>query len=153
MAVVSQIESIAEASELQAYLDKATTANFAGIEHEPVESGATLRFFEEELSHAETGLWVARDGDAVLGLCLTGAWVAPISGERMAAVLALYVEPNHRHRGIAKSLVQSAQSVLRARGVSRLGARVEHNDDARISMGERWGWTRGWEWLDSGPSS
>jgi ribosomal protein S18 acetylase RimI-like enzyme len=153
MTVVSQIETLAEASELQAYLDKAATASLAGIEHAPVESGATLRFFEEELSHAETGLWVARDGDAVLGLCLTGAWVAPISGERMAAVLALYVEPNHRHQGVAKSLVHAAQAVLRARGVSRLGARVEHNDDARISMGERWGWTRGWEWLDSGPRS
>ncbi len=151
MTVVSQIETLADASELQAYLDKAATASLAGIEHAPVESGATLRFFEEELSHAETGLWVARDGDTVLGLCLTGAWVAPISGERMAAVLALYVEPNHRHQGVAKSLVHAAQAVLRARGVSRLGARVEHNDDARISMGERWGWTRGWEWLASVP--
>ncbi len=152
MTVVSQIESIAEASELKAYLDKAATANLAGIEHTPVEPGATLRFFEEELSHAETGLWVARDGDAVLGLCLTGAWVAPISGERMAAVLALYVEPNHRHEGVAKALIGAAQSVLRGRGVSRLGVRVEHNDDARISMGEAGGvWRLGaWRIWDCG---
>ena len=43
-----------------------------------------------------------------------------------------------------------AFAALLERGVERLGARVEHNDDARISMGERWGWTRAWEWMDSG---
>lgn len=153
MTVINQIDSIAEAAELGEHLDKAATANLAGIEHEPIEPGAALRFFEAESARDETGLWVARDGDSVLGLCLTGAWVAPLSGERMATILALYVEPNHRHQGVAKALVQAAQAGLRARGISHIGARVEHNDDARISMGERWGWTRGWEWLDSGPGS
>jgi ribosomal protein S18 acetylase RimI-like enzyme len=67
-------------------------------------------------------------------------------------VLALHVDAGVRHRGVARALVAAAREALQARGVERLGARVEHNDDARISMGERWGWIRGWEWMDSGTS-
>ena len=51
---------------------------------------------------------------------------------------------------MARARVAAAQEALAERGITRLGARVEHNDDARISMGERWGWIRGWEWMDSG---
>ena len=150
MTMVDKIESLSDAALLGELLDKAATENLAGISHQPIEAGAALRFFEAEREEPETGLWVVRDVERVLGVCLTGAWVAPLSGERMASVLALCVEPNHRHQGLAKALVQAARSELRARGILSLGARVEHNDDARISMGERWGWTRGWEWLDSG---
>jgi len=153
MTVISQIETLADAMELSEYLDKAATASLAGIEHQAIQPGAALRFFEESLACDETGLWVAREEGALQGICMTGAWVAPISGERMAAVLALYVNADARHQGVSRALVQAALAELRQRGITHLGARVEHNDDARISMGERWGWTRGWEWLDSGPNS
>ena len=36
---------------------------------------------------------------------------------------------------------------LAARGVRGISARVGHNDDALISMGERWGFVRHWELL------
>jgi hypothetical protein len=37
------------------------------------------------------------------------------------------------------------QSVLAERGMRVLAARAGHNDDALISMGERWGFVRAWE--------
>ena len=107
---------------------------------------------ERTFDEAETGLWVASEGGETLGICMTGALVEPLSGERMAVALALFVEPEHRHQGVARGLIRVARAALTERGVKRLGARVEHNDDARISMGERWGWTRAWEWMDSGES-
>jgi GNAT superfamily N-acetyltransferase len=60
-------------------------------------------------------------------------------------VLVLYVEPDARHRGVARALVEEATRLLAARGLRRLAARAGHNDDALISMGERWGFVRQWE--------
>ena len=45
----------------------------------------------------------------------------------------------------AKALVEGVSGLLRDRGMSTLAARAGHNDDALISMGERWGFVRQWE--------
>ena len=151
MAKITRIDSLERALECAQSLDQAATATLAEIRHEPLEEGASARFLERSFDEAETVLLVATEEEKEVGICLTGAWTEPLSGERLAGVLALYVDPGLRHRGIARALVTAAQEALNDRGISRLGARVEHNDDARISMGERWGWARGWEWMDSGP--
>jgi hypothetical protein len=44
-------------------------------------------------------------------------------------------------------LIQRALQILSDRGCPELAARVGHNDDALISMGERWGFTRLWEFI------
>ena len=151
MAQITRIETLERALEFVESLDRAVEATLAEIRHEPMEDGASARFLERAFDEAETVLLVSMEGEQDVGICLTGAWTEPFSGERLAGVLALYVDQGLRHRGIARALVAAAQEALNDRGISRLGARVEHNDDARISMGERWGWARGWEWMDSGP--
>ena len=123
----------------------------AGTGEKRLPAGAVEEFLRARFEEPETLLLVAEREGAEPGLCLTGAWQEPLSRLSYAAVLALHVDPSMRHRGIARALVARAVEVLLERGVERLGARVEHNDDARISMGERWGWTRAWEWMDSGP--
>ena len=150
MAKITRIDSLERALECAQSLDQAVTATLAEINHEPLEEGASARFLERAFDEAETVLLISREGEQEVGICLTGAWTEPLSGERLAGVLALYVDRDLRHRGIARALVAAAQEALAERGIMRLGARVEHNDDARISMGERWGWIRGWEWMDSG---
>jgi ribosomal protein S18 acetylase RimI-like enzyme len=152
MTQIVRIESLERALECAQSLDLAARASLAEIRHEGLRDGAAQRFLERAFDDPETVLLVAREDDVEVGLCLTGAWTEPFSGERFAGVLALHVDAGVRHRGVARALVAAAREALQARGVERLGARVEHNDDARISMGERWGWIRGWEWLDSGTS-
>ena len=150
MAEITQVNSLEQALERAASLDLAVTDSLAEIEHEPIAEGATAKFLERAFDEDETVLMVATEGGREVGSSLTGAWTEPLSGERMAGVLALYVHPDVRHQGIARALIAATRDALLERGVERLGARVEHNDDARISMGERWGWTRTWEWMDSG---
>lgn len=150
MTEITKIDSLERALERAASLDRASTASLAEIANEPVEEGTSAAYLERAFDEDETVLLVAEEGGEEVGICLTGAWTEPLSGARMACVLALYVSPSVRHSGIARELIDATREALAERGVERLGARVEHNDDARISMGERWGWTRGWEWMDSG---
>jgi len=151
MTQVLEINSLGNALERAVSLDLAASATLAEVGSDSLQPGTSAEFLERTFEEAETLLLVAEEAGKEVGICLTGAWEDPLTGERLAAVLALYVDPNMRHRGVARELVARAVEVLAQRGVGRLGARVEHNDDARISMGERWGWTRAWEWMDSGP--
>ena len=57
-------------------------------------------------------------------------------------ILALWVDPDWRHRGLARALVGRVHDEL---GAAVIGARAAHNDDALISMGERWGFVRSFE--------
>ena len=90
-------------------------------------------------------VWTTGGLDCDLGLCLVGPFEDPLTAERTPMVLALYVEPAVRHRGLARALVDEARAVLAERGFHRLAARAGHNDDALVSMGERWGYVRQWE--------
>ena len=151
MTEIRVIEDLEEALKRAARLEEAASATREELGEERLPAGAVEEFLRARFEEPETLLLVAEREGAEPGLCLTGAWREPLSRLSYAAVLALHVDPSMRHRGIARALVARAVEVLLERGVERLGARVEHNDDARISMGERWGWTRAWEWMDSGP--
>ena len=78
-------------------------------------------------------------------MCLVGPLEDPLLESRLPLVLVLYVDSAVRHRGLAGLLVEAASRELADRGIPRLAARAGHNDDALISMGERWGFTRLWE--------
>ena len=102
---------------------------------------------ERRFGEAETVLFVAetKPGRADLGVCITGAFEDPLVGTRVPMILVLFVSPTARHRGLAKALVAQATERLAARGLRSIAARAGHNDDALISMGERWGFVRQWE--------
>ena len=84
------------------------------------------------------------NGDRI-GFCVTGPLVDPLVGDAMPMVVALYVDPNFRHRGLARKMVLGVRMELAERGHGTLAARAGHNDDALISMGERWGFVRAFE--------
>jgi len=88
----------------------------------------------------------SEDG-ATVGLCLTGPLADPVSGACIPLVLVLWVATPYRHRGLARHLLEDVARQLSERGRSALALRTDHNDDALISMGERWGFTRRWEIL------
>lgn len=115
---------------------------------EPFPVGATARFLEQHFEVPETLLLEALDeAGGILGLCLLGPLVDPLKGTAVPTVLVLHVASTWRHRGVARALIRAASDELSRRGVRGLSARVGHNDDALISMGERWGFVRHWELL------
>ena len=119
MAEITQVNSLEQALERAASLDLAVTDSLAEIEHEPIAEGATAKFLERAFDEDETVLMVATEGGREVGSSLTGAWTEPLSGERMAGVLALYVHPDVRHQGIARALIAATRDAL----LERTGAR------------------------------
>lgn len=107
------------------------------------------RFLEAHFESPETLLLVAEStpGLADAGVLLCGPQIDPLSGVRTPMILILSVDSNVRHRGLAATLVKEAQRLLGRRGYRQLAARCPHGDDALISMGERWGFVRAWEFL------
>lgn len=141
------IEDPEEAVELSTALETYVAQATADVRDEPLPEGTCRRFFERRFDNAETVLLVAETqlGRADLGVCITGPFEDPLVGTRVPMILVLFVSPSARHRGLAKALVDRATEILEGRGLPTLAARAGHNDDALISMGERWGFVRQWE--------
>ncbi|MFT7667491.1 MAG: hypothetical protein ACI8X5_000170 [Planctomycetota bacterium] len=106
-------------------------------------------FLDNQFDKPETLLLIAEQtpGAADLGFCLVGPHSDPLSGLLTPMILILSVNSSTRHVGLARSLAQEARRQLSARGYKQLAARCAHGDDALISMGERWGFLRTWEFL------
>lgn len=105
------------------------------------------RLVERSFGAPEFLLLLAEEGSAPAGLCASVPFADPLTGEVLPLIALLFVEPAFRHRGLARALVLEARRQLSRRGFTRVGARAAHNDDARISMGERFGFVRAWELL------
>lgn len=147
MAQLRQVLLLEEALTLAPRLDRATAERAREFQDEPVPEGVVRDFLFARFDDPETLLLVAEteDGRADLGLCLIGPFVDPLLPTRVPMVLLLHVERDARHRGLARALVEEATRLLAERGYATLAARAGHNDDALISMGERWGFVRHWE--------
>ncbi|MFT4542299.1 MAG: putative N-acetyltransferase YhbS [Planctomycetota bacterium] len=92
-------------------------------------------------------LVVVDNDEGRVGYALTLPFEDPLTAERVPMLVLLGVSHTVRNRGIARGLVQTTLNLLAQRGIQALAARAAHNDDALISMGERWGFVRGWEWM------
>ncbi len=138
-----------EASALAPALDAYASQMLAEFRDTPLPEGVCRRFFESHFEDTQSVLVIAESarGAADLGVCLTGPFVDPLTSERTPMVLILYVSPDMRHRGLGSALIQETQRTLAARGHTTLSGRAGQNDDALISMGERWGFVRIWDLL------
>ena len=142
-----EITDLEEALQLGPVLDGYAEESLAEFRDDPLPPEVTASFLRKHFEAPETCLVVAESeaGKTDLGVCLVGPFEDPFVGERVPLVMLLYVVPTARHRRIAKALVEGVSGLLRDRGLPTLAARAGHNDDALISMGERWGFVRQWE--------
>ncbi len=142
-----QIEDLEVALSLAPVLDGYAREAAAEFRDDPLPTGVTEAFLRRSFEDTETVLVVAESapGEMDLGICLTGPFADPLSAERVPLILILYVDPSVRHRRVARALVDGAAALLAERGMNHLAARAGHNDDALISMGERWGFVRQWD--------
>jgi len=144
-----RIEDLASALELAPALEAYASQATAEFRDGPLPEGTCRRFFARCFSEPETTFVVAETarGKCDLGVCVTGPFEDPLTATRMPMVLILFVSPNARHQGLARRLVEEVTRALAERGIRSLSARAAHNDDALISMGERWGFVRQWEMM------
>ena len=141
------VTTLEEARRHAPRLDSFAAASMAEFSDEPFPTGACERFFARSFEAPETVLVLAEDPGQrdPVGVCLVGPLLEPLLGTAIPLILVLHVDSAQRHLGLAKELVREAQRRLALRGARTIAARAGHNDDALISMGERWGFTRLWE--------
>jgi len=146
---IRRIEDLQSALELAPALEAYAAQATAEFRDVPLPEGTCRRFFGRSFSEPETVLVVAETspGKSDLGVCMTGPFEDPLTAGRLPMVLILFVSPSARHQGLAGALVGEVTKALKERGMPSLGARAGHNDDALISMGERWGFVRQWEMM------
>lgn len=99
---------------------------------------------------AAGAVWVATEGDALVGFCAAGpaprddladaAGAVPDDAASVAAIAALLVEPRWGRRGHGGRLLVAAAATLRAAGAVRGIAWVPERDTASRRFYERAGW-------------
>lgn len=143
------IATRAEAEGTLALLEQAVREVDGGAD--AAQAGALARRYLERLGPREALLVVAEPREVArpLALAASAPCEDPLTGAVSAVIVLLYTDPSIRQRGVARALTQELRRALAARGVSELWARAAHNDDALISMGERWGFVRAWELMSA----
>ncbi|MFT7485339.1 MAG: ribosomal protein S18 acetylase RimI-like enzyme [Candidatus Paceibacteria bacterium] len=133
---------------LESFIEHGQRA-LADLDQDPPQEGFLEHHLRANLGSPESLLLVAESehGLANLGVCLVGPHVDPLGGQKQPMLLILSVDSSVRHRALAGTLVKEARRILRRRGFETLAARVPSGDDALVSMGERWGFVRTWEFL------
>ena len=145
------IEDPDEAQSLAPLVTRAIADSSASFHDDPPAEAAVRSLLERHLVHPEGLLLVAEteDTEGPRALVFTAPFADPLGEATTPLILALWVDPDLRHRGLARAIVGEARRLLEARGFPELAARVSYNDDALISMGERWGFVRSWELVTS----
>ncbi len=136
-------DALALAQVIDGYAREAT----AEFRDEPPEEGVGVRLVKRHFNAPECVFLVAREKERGerIGMCVTAPMEDPLVGDRMPLIVVLSVHSDYRHRGLASQMVQAVRAELESRGLASLAARAAHNDDALISMGERWGFVRVYE--------
>lgn len=146
---LSTIGSRPEAAGVQALLEQAVREVLGQPDLRPAE---IAQRYLARLGGARAALLVVAEPREVarpLALAASAPFEDPLTGAEQAMLVLLYTDPSIRQRGVARALVAELRRALAARGVRELWARAAHNDDALISMGERWGFVRAWELMSA----
>lgn len=144
------IDELEEARALLPLLERGASESSSSYLDDAFAAGDGAGFLERCFGRAETLLLVAEAAEGkAQALAVTAPFEDPLTGLRRPMIVVLYVDPDLRHRGVARALVKELRRLLAKRGQEVLFARAGHNDDAVISMGERWGLVRAWELMST----
>jgi ribosomal protein S18 acetylase RimI-like enzyme len=124
-------------------IDRASLVKFMQLTYAELFPGCGLAHFAQTVEHyfsAETPLWwVWHQGERVACLWV-GVAIEQSSGIRHAHVFLVYVRPEHRRQGIARSLMQVAEDWARGRGDRQIGLQVFVSNQPAVNLYERLGY-------------
>lgn len=145
--ILKILEARDDALTLSSDIDQYTREATAEFRDEATPDGIGVRLVREHFDSPHCIFLTATDArtEERIGLCVTVPFVDPLVGDAMPMVVVLSVHGDFRHRGLAKQMIGMLHEEFSNRGIRTLAARAGHNDDALISMGERWGFVRSYE--------
>jgi GNAT superfamily N-acetyltransferase len=107
---------------------------------------AIARFFS-----SETPLWWVQSSDSLNWNPIAGLWMGSAidqgTGERQAHILLLYVNPEHRRKGIGAALVRYAETWAKMRGDRQIGLQVFETNLPAMSLYQALGYDTQSRWM------
>lgn len=95
----------------------------------------------EQYYSKETPLWwveLAQQENYPLPLTVACLWagnaIDQVKGDRYTHIFLLYVEPEHRRRGIATALMHYAENWAKKRGDRQIGLQVFQNNQSALNL-------------------
>jgi ribosomal protein S18 acetylase RimI-like enzyme len=96
-----------------------------------------LRLTVEQYFSSETPLWwvvEAQSPESRVGSLWVGSSIDQASGERQAYIFLLYVDPQHRRRGLGQALLQVAEDWAENRGDRQIGLQMFADNDVAAAF-------------------
>jgi ribosomal protein S18 acetylase RimI-like enzyme len=119
-------------------LDRTLLNKFMAITYTELFPGNSLTHLQstvEQYFSVDTPLWWVLDETQRAIACLwLGVAIDQSSGIRHAHIFLLYVRSAHRRQGIAKALVQVAETWAKERGDRQIGLQVFANNQPAVSL-------------------
>lgn len=119
-------------------LDRAVLNKFMQITYAELFPGNSLTHLrvtvEQFFSHDTPLWWVTDEQQSRIGCVWLGIAIDQSSGKRHAHIFLLYVKPEHRRQGIARALMQVAETWAKNRGDRQIGLQVFTNNQPAVNL-------------------
>ena len=103
---------------------------------------AVRTFLAERLKNGDSVLFLAQDGEQVLGFTQLYPSFSSVSMARTFILNDLFVAENARRRGVGKALIDAAIQHGKAAGAIRLGLSTAKANEAAQTLYQETGWVR-----------
>jgi len=110
----------------------------ADFRADPVKQACGLRLL---LENPGAHVWVAEEGERVVGLCTLQVLISTAEGGPVGLVEDVVVASDRRGVGIGRQLLQALESWAAAKRLSRLQLLADRGNDPALAFYRRLGWT------------
>ena len=100
----------------------------------------TSSFLLERLKNNESVIFVAQVDENLVGFTQCYPSFSTVSVSTVWLLNDLFVDPNHRGKGIASKLMQAAEEAAKSAGASRIWLRTAHTNEPAQKLYESRGW-------------
>lgn len=108
----------------------------------PGDLAAARSFLADRFNHGESVLFIAQDGDAVLGFTQMYPSFSSVSLKRVFVFNDLFVAEAGRRRGVGKALIAAAAAYAKSVGAKFLTLSTAHSNESAQALYRSTGWKR-----------
>lgn len=102
----------------------------------------TEKYLLDRLSNDESIVFVAEDSDQLVGFAQIYPTFSTVSLSEIWLLNDLFVDPAHRGKHIANSIIETAENAARAAGATRIWLRTAHTNTPAQALYEGRGWVQ-----------
>ncbi|MEJ2362066.1 MAG: GNAT family N-acetyltransferase [Gammaproteobacteria bacterium] len=98
------------------------------------------------ISHSEAGaspgclVWLALDGQEVVGMCTVQVYISTAEGGDVGLVEDVIVSADYRQHGIGREMLRGLENWARQQGLSRLQLLADKHNQRALAFYQRTGW-------------